>query len=75
MLLTAAQLTGVGLDRETAGALLSIFVAVSRWLCASQEMSLVLILTRLLIPTNPDLSPSLSLLSSSSVLCPQFLGS
>lgn len=61
MLFPAAQLMGVGLDREMAGALLSIFVLVA--------------LTRLLIPTNPALSTTLSLLSSSPVLCPLFLGS
>lgn len=73
-LFTAAQLRGVGLDRETAGALLSIFVPVCRWLCASQEMSLMFMSWHLLIPANPGLSASLSLLSSSPVLCPLFLG-
>lgn len=55
-LFTAAQLRGVGLDRETAGALLSIFVPVCRWLCASQEMSLMFMSWHLLIPANPGLS-------------------
>lgn len=56
-----------------AEAVLSTFVLVSRWLCASKGLSLVL--TGLLIPTNPALSYSLSLLSSSPVLCSLFLGS
>lgn len=72
MLFPAAQLMGVGLDREMAGALLSIFVLVA--LCISGDVTRDT-LTRLLIPTNPALSTTLSLLSSSPMLCPLFLGS